>query len=75
MITASYICSAPESCKPKLQVTIHSKETAIVPIFQHGVKGDRVLVYDPKESEPQSGEDKAEVSVCNIAVCSWNVSI
>ncbi|CAE7492369.1 UBC [Symbiodinium pilosum] len=33
------------------KVTIHSKETAIVPIFQHGIKGDRVLVYDPKESE------------------------
>ena len=34
-----------------VQVTIHSKETAIVPIFQHSIKGDRVLVYDPKESE------------------------
>lgn len=33
------------------KVTIHSKETAIVPIFQHSIKGDRVLVYDPKESE------------------------
>ena len=33
------------------QVTIHSKETAIVPIFQHSIQGDRVLVYDPKESE------------------------
>ena len=33
------------------RVTIRSKETAIVPIFQHGIKGDRVLVYDPKASE------------------------
>jgi len=33
------------------KVTIHSKETAIVPIFQHAMKGERVLVYDPKESE------------------------
>ena len=33
------------------RVTIRSKETAIVPIFQHSVKGDRVLVYDPKASE------------------------
>lgn len=33
------------------RVTIRSKETAIVPIFQHSVRGDRVLVYDPKASE------------------------
>eukprot|EP00434_Breviolum_minutum_P008789 symbB.v1.2.007749.t1/scaffold480.1/size253386/11 len=33
------------------KVSIRSKETAIVPIFQQAIKGDRVLVYDPKESE------------------------
>ncbi|CAK9057916.1 unnamed protein product [Durusdinium trenchii] len=33
------------------KVSIRSRETAIVPIFQHAIKGDRVLVYDPKESE------------------------
>ena len=33
------------------KVSIRSKETAIVPVFQHAIKGDRVLVYDPKESE------------------------
>ncbi|CAJ1344417.1 unnamed protein product [Effrenium voratum] len=33
------------------KVTIRSKETAIVPILHHAIRGDRVLVYDPKESE------------------------
>merc|ERR1719446_635116 len=33
------------------KVTIHSKETAIVPVAARSVRGDRVLVYDPKTSE------------------------
>eukprot|EP00928_Gymnodinium_smaydae_P089680 TRINITY_DN735_c0_g1_i2.p1 TRINITY_DN735_c0_g1~~TRINITY_DN735_c0_g1_i2.p1 ORF type:complete len:844 (+),score=129.08 TRINITY_DN735_c0_g1_i2:63-2534(+) len=37
--------------KVKDMVSIRSKETAIVPISQNKVKGERVLVYDPKVSE------------------------
>eukprot|EP00933_Yihiella_yeosuensis_P007958 TRINITY_DN113185_c0_g1_i1.p1 TRINITY_DN113185_c0_g1~~TRINITY_DN113185_c0_g1_i1.p1 ORF type:complete len:850 (-),score=167.67 TRINITY_DN113185_c0_g1_i1:317-2782(-) len=33
------------------KVTIRSQETAIVPISANHVRGDRVLVYDPKQSE------------------------
>eukprot|EP00442_Polarella_glacialis_P018204 CAMPEP_0115079318 /NCGR_PEP_ID=MMETSP0227-20121206/18041_1 /TAXON_ID=89957 /ORGANISM="Polarella glacialis, Strain CCMP 1383" /LENGTH=844 /DNA_ID=CAMNT_0002466807 /DNA_START=84 /DNA_END=2618 /DNA_ORIENTATION=- len=33
------------------KVTIRSKETAIVPVLANSVKGERVLVYDPKSSE------------------------
>jgi hypothetical protein len=33
------------------KVTIHSKETAIVPVSAKAIKADRVLVYDPKETE------------------------
>jgi ubiquitin len=33
------------------RVTIHSKQTAIVPVAARAVRGDRVLVYDPKSSE------------------------
>jgi len=33
------------------KVTIRSKETAVVPVSAQGVRGKRVLVYDPKTSE------------------------
>jgi len=33
------------------KVTLRSKENAIVPVCKNTIKGDRVLVYDPKESE------------------------
>jgi len=33
------------------KVTIHSQQTAIVPVASRAVRGDRVLVYDPKSSE------------------------
>eukprot|EP00930_Biecheleria_cincta_P039756 TRINITY_DN2729_c2_g1_i1.p1 TRINITY_DN2729_c2_g1~~TRINITY_DN2729_c2_g1_i1.p1 ORF type:complete len:840 (-),score=159.14 TRINITY_DN2729_c2_g1_i1:138-2594(-) len=33
------------------KITIHSKETAIVPVSAKAIKADRVLVYDPKETE------------------------
>jgi ubiquitin len=33
------------------RVTIRSKETAVVPVSARKVTGDRVLVYDPKESD------------------------
>eukprot|EP00441_Pelagodinium_beii_P035213 CAMPEP_0197630560 /NCGR_PEP_ID=MMETSP1338-20131121/7999_1 /TAXON_ID=43686 ORGANISM="Pelagodinium beii, Strain RCC1491" /NCGR_SAMPLE_ID=MMETSP1338 /ASSEMBLY_ACC=CAM_ASM_000754 /LENGTH=814 /DNA_ID=CAMNT_0043201795 /DNA_START=63 /DNA_END=2507 /DNA_ORIENTATION=- len=35
----------------KEKVTIRSKESAIVPVSKNAIKGDRVLVYDFKESE------------------------
>lgn len=33
------------------KVTIHTKETAIVPVSSKAIRGDRVLVYDPKVSD------------------------
>jgi ubiquitin len=33
------------------KVTIHSKETAIVPVASRGIRGERVLVFDPKRCE------------------------
>jgi len=33
------------------KVSIHSGQTAIVPVSSDAIKGDRVLVYDPKSSE------------------------
>jgi ubiquitin len=33
------------------KVTIRAKETAIVPVASRGIRGERVLVYDPKSSE------------------------
>jgi len=37
--------------KLEQKVTIHSKQTAIVPVAARSIRGDRVLVYDPKSSE------------------------
>merc|ERR1711959_66267 len=33
------------------KVTLRASETAIVPVATNAIRGDRVLLYDPKESE------------------------